>query len=239
MPQSDLFHADCARSTKLIDTPTAAPLDWVTIRLPPLINSVYLQEYNAPARSRMFDAQCDFAAVVYGAGDEPDRLLLDFSERLCRSGLRVAGIVQLGRAGHAGNSNLGAVMLPGNEVVAMAHDPGSSSCGCRLHAGWVADGASIIAAAIERGVDLVIVNRFGKLEAEGQGFIDLIKQAVSADIPALIAVPEHRFAAWTRYSGGMHVRLPCRRAALDRWWQSVAGATSGRTAADTFCEQAK
>ena len=187
----------------------------------------------------MFDAQCDFAAVVYGAGDESDRLLLDFSEHLRRSGFRVAGIVQRGRAGEAGNSNLGAVMLPGNEVVGMAHDPGSSSCGCRLHAEWVAHSARMLATAIERGVDLVIVNRYGKLETEGHGFIDLIKQTVSADIPALIAVPEPRFAAWTRYSGGMHVRLACWRAALDRWWQSLAGATGGRTPADTFCEHAK
>jgi nucleoside-triphosphatase THEP1 len=187
----------------------------------------------------MFDAQCDFAAVVYGAGDDPDRLLLNFSEHLHRSGRRVAGIVQLGRAGQAGNSNFGAIMLPGNEVVRMAHDPGSSPFGCRLHAGWVAESASMIADAIDRGVDLVIVNRFGKLEAEGRGFIHLIKQAVSADIPALIAVPEHRFAAWIRYSGGMNVRLACRRAALDRWWQSVVGATGGRRPADTFCEHAK
>ena len=187
----------------------------------------------------MFDAQCDFASVVYGAGDEPDRLLLDFSEHLCRSGFRVAGIVQLGRTGEAGNANLGAVMLPGNEVVGMAHDSGGKPCGCRLHAGWVAESASIIAATIEQGADLVIVNRFGKLEAEGRGFIDLIKQAVMADIPALIAVPEHRFTAWIRYSSGMHVRLACRRTALDGWWQSVVGAAGVRTPANTLCEQAK
>jgi hypothetical protein len=28
----------------------------------------------------MFDAQCDFAAVVYGPNGYPDRLLLDFAE---------------------------------------------------------------------------------------------------------------------------------------------------------------
>ena len=44
----------------------------------------------------MFDAQCDFAAVAYGIGDDPDRLLLDFAKDLRGSGLRVAGIIQLG-----------------------------------------------------------------------------------------------------------------------------------------------
>ena len=43
----------------------------------------------------MFDAQCDFAAVVYGVRDNPDRLLLDFTEDLRRSGVRTAGLLQL------------------------------------------------------------------------------------------------------------------------------------------------
>ena len=43
----------------------------------------------------MFDAQCDFAAVVYGVKDNPDRLLLEFTEDLRRSGVRTAGLVQL------------------------------------------------------------------------------------------------------------------------------------------------
>jgi hypothetical protein len=43
----------------------------------------------------MFDAQCDFAAVVYGVNDNPDRLLLDFAEYLRRSRVRTAGLVQL------------------------------------------------------------------------------------------------------------------------------------------------
>ena len=58
--------------------------------------------------------------------------------------------------------------------------------------------ARAITAAIRDGADVVIVNRFGKLEAEGRGLIDLIDQAVAADIPVLIAVPEHRFAAWIK-----------------------------------------
>jgi hypothetical protein len=35
-----------------------------------------------------FDAQCDLAAVVYGADDDPDRLFINFTNDLSRSGLR-------------------------------------------------------------------------------------------------------------------------------------------------------
>jgi hypothetical protein len=55
----------------------------------------------------------------------------------------------------------------------------------------------------------------------------------------LIAVPEHRFATWITYSEGMCVRLPCRRAALDWWWQSVAMQATGRGTVTTFCALAK
>jgi nucleoside-triphosphatase THEP1 len=185
----------------------------------------------------MFDAQCDLASVVYAAHEEPDRLLLGFVEHLRRTRFRVVGLLQRDGVAKAGNTDVRAVMLPGKEAVSIAHDRGPS--GCRLAAGRIAGMADVIAAEIERGADLVVLNRFGKLEAAGQGFIDLITQAVNADIPVLIAVPEHRFATWIKYSGGMNVRLPCRRAALDRWWRSVGRGQSGRRPADTFCDIAK
>jgi hypothetical protein len=50
----------------------------------------------------------------------------------------------------------------------------------------------------------------------------------------ITAVPAHRFAAWVKYSDGMSVRLPCRRAALDEWWGSVAGGVNERRGA-CFC----
>ena len=67
-----------------------------------------------------------------------------------------------------------------------------------------------------------------------RGLIQLIKRAVDADIPVITAVPAHRFAAWLKYSDGMSVRLPCRRAALDEWWGSVAGGVNERRGA-CFC----
>ncbi len=97
----------------------------------------------------------------------------------------------------------------------------------------------MIEAAILEGADLVVINRFGKLEATGKGLIELIQQAADADIPVLIAVPEHRFAGWIKYSAGMSVRLPCRRAALDRWWESVAMGLSGQNTEATLCALAK
>jgi hypothetical protein len=188
----------------------------------------------------MFDAQCDFAAVVYGAKDNPDRLLLDFTEDLRRSGVRTAGLVQLDSwTGQFDDRAVRTVVLSTREVIPVAHQPNLAARGCGLDCRKLASIAKMIEAAIQEGADVVVINRFGKLEATGKGLIELIQQAAAADIPVLIAVPEHRFAEWIKYSAGMSVRLPCRRAALDRWWQSVAMGLSGQSTATTLCALAK
>jgi nucleoside-triphosphatase THEP1 len=188
-----------------------------------------------------FDAQCDLAAVVYGDDDDPDRLISGFAADLRRSGGRPVGVVQLGRSCRAENPRLGVVMLPDGEVVRLASQDFASQAaahmsGCRLDPDRLASLATRLAAAIEAGADLVIINRFGRSEAEGKGLLNLIPQALEADIPVLIAVPERRFAAWIRFSEGMNVRLACRREALDRWWLTIAGPSRPRSGAGTFCE---
>jgi len=60
-----------------------------------------------------FDAQCDLAAVVYGADDDPDRLFIDFADDLSRSGRRVVGLVQVGRSCQSEHPTLGATVLAG------------------------------------------------------------------------------------------------------------------------------
>jgi hypothetical protein len=186
-----------------------------------------------------FDAQCDLAAVVYGIDDDPDRLISSFAADLRRAGCRPVGVVQLGRSCQSDDPRFGVTLLPDGEVLGLALDDASVSSGCRLDRDRLAGLSRRLAAAIDDGADLVIINRFGRSEAEGKGLIHLIPQALGADIPVLIAVPEQRFAAWIKFSEGMNVRLACRRDALDRWWRTVAGAPCNRGTAETFCEVAK
>ncbi len=42
----------------------------------------------------MFDAQCDLAALVYEADQDPDAVLRDFASGLNARGFRVVGLVQ-------------------------------------------------------------------------------------------------------------------------------------------------
>ena len=188
-----------------------------------------------------FDAQCDVAAVVYGADDDPDRLLIGFADDMRRAGRRPVGVVQAGRSCKAENPRLGVVVLPGGENICLVPSAERGRTGCGLDAGRLAELAKRLAAALEDGADLVVINRFGRAEADGGGLIDVIARALDLDIPLLIAVPERRFPDWVRFSCGMNVRLACRHEALDRWWRSVAGVDVRRhpSAARTFCELTK
>jgi hypothetical protein len=186
-----------------------------------------------------FDAQSDLAALVYGAGEDPDPLIAGFAADLHRAGHRPVGVVQRGRTCQSENPQFGVVILPDGEVVGLATGDGAPAAGCRLDPDRLAGLAVRLAAAIENGADLVIINRFGRSEAEGKGLIDLVPMALDADIPVLIAVPERRFSAWIRFSEGMNVRLACRRDALDQWWHRVGGPSCERNSVATICEFAK
>ena len=180
-----------------------------------------------------FDAESDVAALVYRPDDDPDDLLIALADDLRRSGLRPVGVVQAGRSCRSSTPRLGVVMLPGGDPIHLVPDAELPATGCCLDSERLGVVAERLAAAIDGGADLVIINRFGRSEAAGGGLTGVIARAIDANIPVLIAVPERHFAAWISLCGGMNVRLACRRTALDEWWRSL-----GRTAAGTAADRA-
>jgi nucleoside-triphosphatase THEP1 len=183
----------------------------------------------------MFDAQCDLAALVYEPHQDPDAVLRSFASNLSGDGLRVVGMVQ---AGQCADSSLSAILLPSGEKLLLAQDFDPAAKGCRLDLARLQNAGDRIADAMSYGADLVIINRFGKRERDGKGLSHLIERAVDADIPVVIAVAADRFADWIKFAGGMSVKLPCSREALDSWWRGVAaqGAPVSARAHLTVCE---
>jgi nucleoside-triphosphatase THEP1 len=187
----------------------------------------------------VFDSDADVAAVVYGPGDDPDRLQREFADDLQRFGYRVVGPVQSGRRRRGVQERLPAVALPTRAT-------GSLRRSCQL--AWttlseerLAATRASITTATDESADLVIIKRFGPLEAAGAGFVDEIDRAVAADIPVLIAVPHQRFGTWIRFCAGMAVKLPCSREPIDAWWRTVSRQRNGRPPGTfaTFCEMMK
>ena len=172
----------------------------------------------------MFDAECDIAALVYEEQQDPDAILRDFAAGLSALGYRAVGMVQTGQCA---DSSLSAVLLHNGEKLSLAQnfDPGAP--GCRLDIERLQNAGKRIAEALEQGADIVIINRFGKRERNGNGLTYLIDRAFEADLPVVIAVSRQHFADWVKFAEGMTVRLACDRHALEAWWHGVSMRSTG------------
>jgi hypothetical protein len=182
------------------------------------------------------DAECDIAAVVYSRGDDPDTLLRSFAADVARSGCRVVGFHQSGHC-HA-TDGMRLTLLPSGRAVSITQELGPGSSSCSLDPAQLDCACSELRRCLtSSGAELVVLNRFGKLEEAGRGLRAEIIAAVLAEIPLIIAVSEHRFDGWNRFVGGMSVKLACRRDHVDRWWRSV-GTVATRSLASAsarFC----
>ena len=167
------------------------------------------------------DADADIAALVYADGDRPDLVLCTFARHLAESGHRPCGLVQL-RDRSEGDASRKVMVLDGWQVVDAANrHEGGDGDRCSLDSHWLDQMGAQTEAAVRHGVDVVIVNRFGPLEANGRGFRDAIRAASETKTPLLIAVPQFEFARWTRFSSGMTVRLDCTLDSVLTWWQRI------------------
>jgi hypothetical protein len=191
------------------------------------------------ARRTIADADGEIAALIYAGHDRPDLVLCAFARHLADAGRRVCGLVQLRDCAPDGASAR-VMVLERWQVVDVV--PGRDAAGgpCRLDAGWLDEMGAHAEASIRRGIDAVIVNRFGPRDAAGRGFRDAILAASEMVTPLVVAVPAFEFERWTRFSGGMTVRLDCTLASLLGWWRGISRATRPAAAFDPrACELLK
>ena len=66
------------------------------------------------------------------------------------------------------------------------------------------------------GADLLIGNRYGKHEAEGRGFRNVIAEALARDVPVLVGLNGQGREAFDAFAGGLATHLPPERDTLAR-----------------------
>ncbi|MBU2961195.1 DUF2478 domain-containing protein [Citreicella sp. C3M06] len=156
-----------------------------------------------------------------GAG-QADRLIAAAAQALGAQGVRLAGAVQVNLdRGAEHKCAMDLHILPGADVVRISQDLGSQSQGCRLDPDGLERAAGLARAALDRGADLFIVNKFGKQEAEGRGFRPLINEALSCGIPVLVAVSGGHLAAFEAYADGLGTALTPDLASLLNWAEAL------------------
>lgn len=155
-----------------------------------------------------------------GAGD---RLLAEVADRLEQRGVRLAGVVQINTETDPDRPCLMELRhLPGGGLIRISQDLGAFSQGCRLDQAQLETAVGRVAAAMrDCRPDLVLLNKFGKAEAEGRGFRPLIGQALEEGIPVLTHVAPKNLVAFQQFAQGMALPLEAREADVMAWCLSL------------------
>jgi hypothetical protein len=94
-------------------------------------------------------------------------------------------------------------------------DPAS----CHLDAAGVVGACAAVLAQIPTS-DLVVLNKFGRLEAKGKGLAAAFDAAVASGKPVLTTISGNQIAAWHAFASGATV-LTADKASLQNWWLDV------------------
>jgi len=123
-----------------------------------------------------------------GRGDT-DLILARLATDLATRGLRLCGTVQINtnRTG-ANPCDMDVRVLSDGPVLRISQDLGPSARGCRLDPEALEAAVGLVAASLATGADLLIVNKFGKHEAEGHGFRHVIAEALAMEVPVLVGL---------------------------------------------------
>lgn len=152
-----------------------------------------------------------------GRGDV-DLLLLGIAEALQKDGYRLGGTVQINTdIDGGGPCDMDVKVLPEGPVLRISQSLGRNSTGCRLNPEALEQAVGLVEATFADGMDLLIVNKFGKHEAEGRGFRPLIAEALSRDIPVLVGLNGLNKAAFLDFAGGAEQQLPPSKGAILDW----------------------
>jgi len=159
-----------------------------------------------------------------GRGDT-DLILFKLASALASRGLRCCGTVQINSEREdAGPCDMDVQVLPDGPILRISQDLGRSSRGCRLDPAALETAVGLAAARLSCGADVLLINKFGKHEAEGRGFRGLIADALVMDIPVIVGINALNLPAFEEFAAGLATCLPPEGDALEKWVADVVGA---------------
>lgn len=162
------------------------------------------------------------AAVRSPGRGDTDLLLQRFADHAMGLGLRVCGTVQINTdrpTSHACDMDIR--VLPDGPVLRISQALGPEARGCRLDPAALEEAVAGVERALEQGADLLIVNKFGKMEAEGRGLRSVVAEAVARGIPVLAGVNGLNEAALGAFAGEMVQPVAPTMAALTAWLDAL------------------
>ncbi|MBV5269920.1 MAG: DUF2478 domain-containing protein [Afipia sp.] len=156
--------------------------------------------HSAPAPDLTRQLESSLAAIVYANDEYPDEIF-KWIVSDCRSRhLVLSGVLQ--HPAFEGADKRCDVLL---EDLASGHrtllfeDRGAGARGCRLDVAALVEASMKVESSLDNNPALLVLNKFGKVEADGGGMCGLI--------PAVIGVPARNLDAWRNFSGEFSTEL--------------------------------
>ena len=159
------------------------------------------------------------AAISGADGAAIQQLLCAFVQRQ-PSSVKVAGVIEESVPGARRSSVIR--QIADDLAHPVFQNLGAGASGCALDPAGISLASEAVLREVEAGCDLVVVSKFGKLEAvSGAGFVPVFAAAMEAGIPAITSVSPKYADAWARFAGPYFMQLPAEPEAIDAWWTSV------------------
>ena len=167
-----------------------------------------------------------------------DLVLLALSEHLAELGWKTAGVVQVNTdRKDCHRCDMDVRVLPHGPTIRISQSLGKEAKGCRLDPQSLEVAVGLAGARLRDGADVLIVNKFGKHEADGRGFRPLVAEAIELGIPVLVGLNTIHDPAFQNFTGGLAQALAPEVNALTDWIETCAtpsGAVAGsQRSADT------
>ena len=150
---------------------------------------------------------------------DTDQILARLAAKLMTGGVHACGVVQINTEKEDSRHlcDMDVQVLPDGPVIRISQSLGPEARGCRLDPSALEDAVAEVAARLGNGVDVLILNKFGKHEADGRGFRDLIAQALSRGIPVITGVNKQNLESFLEFSDGFASQVSPDIDALSEW----------------------
>jgi hypothetical protein len=149
-----------------------------------------------------------------------DRLLSELADRLQAQGTVLAGIVQTNTECHDDAlCDMDVRVLPKGETIRISQSLGPKSRGCRLDPSALEQAVAQVTSSLhgEPLPEVLIVNKFGKHEADGRGMRPVIGEALALGLPVISGVNALNVEAFQAFADGLAVAVEPNVEALLDW----------------------
>ncbi|ACK86248.1 DUF2478 domain-containing protein [Methylorubrum extorquens] len=141
-------------------------------------------------------------------------LLLTSARRWNHAGRRIVGVVEVPSSDGIGHRLKD---LATGAQYAIYQELGSGSEACRLCGSGIIEACESLCRQIAAGCDLVVISKFGKLEAARSGLIAAFSAAIVAEKPIVTAVAPSFVEAWQCFAGPLSSFSAPEEAAIEAW----------------------